>query len=188
MKYAAFEELKTEQLLLRKLREADAECYFECLGGREAVTRFMLWQPHKSLQESRDSIGKVLVRYGEKNGYCWAITRKNEDTVIGRIDLLRFDEEHSSCSFAYMLAEDFWNQGFGTEALQAVFTFAFENMQMQSITADHFRENPASGKVMQKVGMCYLKTEPSKYEKNGIFHDADVYTITYADWKQANNK
>lgn len=70
----AFEEIQTDRLLLRKLCRTDAECYFTRLGGCEEVTRYMLWKPHKSLEESRESIEKVLRSYQERPCYCWAKT------------------------------------------------------------------------------------------------------------------
>ena len=187
MKYTAFEELNTEHLRLRELRASDAERYYECMGGSEDVTKYMLWQPHKSLQESRESIEKVLKRYKEGNAYTWAITIAEDDEIIGRIDLLRFDEKENSCSFAYMLGKEFWGCGFGTESLKAVFAFAFEKMEIQKIVADHMSENIASGKVMQKAGMHHVTKHISKYEKCGVFYDADEYMITMDDWKRLHD-
>lgn len=187
MKYVELEELNTEHLRLRKLRASDVECYYNRVGSSEAVTRYMLWQPHKSLVESRESIEKVLARYEEGNGYTWAIALAEDDSIIGRIDLLRFDEKENSCSFAYMLGKGFWGCGFGTESLKAVFAFAFEKMEMQKIVADHMSENIASGKVMQKTGMHYVTKHISKYEKCGVFYDADEYMITMDDWKRLHD-
>lgn len=183
MKYAEFEQLETENLILRKFQKEDAKDFFQRVGGSEQVTKYMLWQPHKSVVESQESIEKIISRYDCEKGYTWAIALREDDSVIGRIDLLRFDEENSSCSFAYMLGKDFWGQGFGTEALRAVFAFAFEKMDMQKIIADHMSENVASGKVMQKARMHYVGKQLAKYEKNGTVYDADEYEITVEDWK-----
>lgn len=183
MKYAEFEQLETANLILRRFRREDAESFYERLGGSEKVTKYMLWQPHKSICESQESIEKILSRYEGENGYTWAIALREDDSIIGRIDLLRFDEAGSSCSFAYMLGDEFWGHGFGTEALKAVLKYAFEKMEMKIIIADHMSENVASGKVMQKVGMQYMKTLISKYQKDDKSYDADEYMITYNDWQ-----
>lgn len=183
MRYAMFEQLETQNLILRKFRREDAECFYARVGGSEKVTRYMLWQPHKSLRESQESIEKILSRYEGDNGYTWAIVLRADESIIGRIDLLRFDKTESSCSFAYMIGEEFWRQGFGTEALKAVISFAFEKMEMQTVIADHMSENVASGKVMKKAGMQYVQSYVSKYEKDGKCYDADEYMITYKDWK-----
>ena len=112
MKFAAFEDLNTRRLRLRKLRLSDAACYYERLGSSRDVTKYMLWQPHTSLQESEESIRKALAGYEVRRAYTWAIALPEDDSVIGRIDLLRFDEAQGCCSFAYMLGKDYWGQGF----------------------------------------------------------------------------
>ena len=187
MKYGQFERIKTSRLLLRDLRRTDIDCYYERLGGSEDVTRYMLWNPHRNREESLESIEKVLQKYQDGNCYSWAIALLEDDSLIGRIDLLRFDEENNCCSFAYMLGKEFWNQGFATEVLKAVFSFAFEKLHVGSIIADHMTANVASGKAMQKAGMHYVGTHPSKYEKCGEHFDADEYMITYDEWRKAQN-
>jgi len=188
MKYAAFRQLETPRLLLRELCMEDAEAFFSRLGGSPEVTKHMLWVPHRDISETYASIQKALNRYASGTGYRWAITLRHDAALIGIIDLLGFDEHAGNCSFAYMLGKDHWNRGFATEALEAVFRFAFTEMDMETITADHFAENPASGAVMAKVGMRRLETIPEKYEKDGSRHDAVVYRITRAQWQQIHTK
>lgn len=184
MKFPSIPTIETSRLWLRKLTLEDAEDYYRHLFGSEAVSRYMLWNPHQNIAESVASIRKVLRRYEEGRCYRWGITLKETDQLMGIIDLLRFDEETESCSFAYMLGECFWGKGFGTEALKAVFHFAFTQMEVTSITADHFTENPASGRVMEKAGMMRTRFLPDKYQKNEKTYNAIEYTITQADWNK----
>ena len=171
-------ELESKRLDLRKVRREDAEAYFRNLGSSEAVTRGMLWNPHVDISESVASIEKTLRRYGEGRCYRWAVTEKGCDELIGIIELLRFDESDRSCSFAYMLSPKVWGKGYGTEVLKTVFRFAFEEMGVEVIRADHFADNPASGRAMEKAGMIRVGQETGKYVKNGIAHDAVLYEIT----------
>ena len=187
MKYAIFEQLETENLILRKFKEEDVEYFFKRVGGSKNVTKYMLWQPHKSLKESRESIEKVISQYESGKCYAWGIALRSDDSIIGRIDLLRFNETESCCSFAYMLGEDFWGKGYGTEALKAVLKYAFEKMDMKKVIADHMSENVASGRVMKKAGMHYVQRHTLKYEKNGKYYDADECMITYEDWQMFNS-
>lgn len=182
MRFAPFQALSTQRLHLRKFRMEDAAAYFACLGSSEAVTRYMLWQPHQSISESEDSIRKILGRYESTTPYTWAITLRETGVLIGRVDLLRLDEQTGTCSFAYMLGADYWNNGYGTEVLRAVFSFAFTQLDVTAIEADHMADNPASGAAMRKAGMCYLGRIPDKYQKNEIWHDALCYRIMRKDW------
>lgn len=186
MRFVPFQALSTERLLLRIFRTDDAPAYFACLGGSDVVTKYMLWEPHRDVSESEASIQKIRHRYESSTPYTWAISPKGADTLIGRIDLLRLDEQTGTCSFAYMLGADFWNVGYGTETLKAVLQFAFMQLDASAIEADHMADNPASGAVMLKAGMTFQKTISNKYEKQGIYHNANVFRITKADWLTKN--
>ncbi|MBQ7000963.1 MAG: GNAT family N-acetyltransferase [Oscillospiraceae bacterium] len=180
MRFANFHPIETERLYLRQLRLEDVYEYYERLFGDGDVSRYMLFDPHQDIGESLESLQRKLERYEEGPYYCWGVTTKEEDSLIGLIELLRFDEAAESCSFVYMLGCDYWGQGYGTEMLQAVIRFAFEELGIERIVADHMTKNPASGAVMRKAGMTRIDTEEGKYEKLGIRYDADVYEICNA--------
>lgn len=182
MKFPELCPLETERLSLRKITRADISGYYRLFGSAE-VARWMLWEPHTDIQQSAAAVEKVLARYETGRCYRWGITRKGEDGLIGIIELLRFEEKAGSASFAYMLVPDVWGKGYGTEAVKAAFRFAFEKMEAEVITADHFADNPASGAVMRKAGMEFARILPGRYEKNGCKYDAAEYRMTKKRWE-----
>lgn len=182
MKYAPFREIETPRLRLRKLTIADVPLYYSRIGSSLEVTKYMLFSPHRDISESVASVEKALRRYGEGKCYRFCIALRDSNELIGIIEPLRFEEATGICSFAYMLAEDFWGRGYGTEALRAVLDFLFRDMEMVRVEADHMAENSASGAVMRKAGMNFLGILPGKYEKAGIQHDACLYAITREQW------
>ena len=177
MRFANFRELETEHLLLRKLQLGDVYEYYERLFGDADVSRYMLFEPHQSIMESLESVQEALKRYEEKDFYCWGVELKEEAGLMGLVQLVRFDEQANTCSFVYMLGCNYWNQGYGTEMLKAVFRFAFEDLVVERILADCMTKNAASARVMKKAGMKLIGTEEAKYEKLGISYDAEVYEI-----------
>lgn len=183
MRYADFAELTTARLRLRKLRESDAEDFYKFSSDTE-VSRYMLWKPHESVEESARSIENSIQKYELGSFYRWGIALADSDILIGMIQLLRFDENNSSCSFAYMLNKNHWNKGLGTEALSAILRYAFEEMQMEMVEADHMSDNVASGIVMKKCGMIHTGTDKNKYEKDGVSYDTDTYVITRSRWNE----
>lgn len=177
MKYVPFRNLETPRLILRDIRVEDVQEYYERLWGDGDVCRYLLHNPHQDIGESYEQIQEILRQYEAGKFYRWGITEKDDDSLIGIIGLVRIDEETSQCSFAYLLACDYWNRGYGTEALREVIRFAFEELELKRIVADHMAENPASGAVMRKAGMTHIGTEKGKYEKQCVLHDAEVYEI-----------
>ena len=177
MKYVPFRNLETPRLILRDIRMEDIQEYYERLWGDGDVCRYLLHDPHQDIGESLAAIEDILQQYEKGNFYRWGIAEKGDGSLIGIVGLVRIDEENSVCSFAYLLGCDYWNRGYGTEVLKEVFRFAFEELGIRRIVADHMAENPASGAVMRKAGMKHIATETGKYEKHGYLHDAEVYEI-----------
>ena len=184
MYYTDFENLYTPRLCLRKLTMEDVPLYYARIGSSPEVTKYMLFSPHKDISESVASIEKALRRYEEGKCYRFCIALRDTEELIGVIEPLRFLEADSSCSFAYMLARDFWGKGYGTEALTAVLSFLFDKMEMERVEADHMGANAASGAVMRKCGMVKTGFAPGKYEKDGVCYDAVQYAITKEQWKR----
>ncbi len=184
MRFPQIPTMETERLTLRRLRLTDARDYFDRIGSSAAVTRFMTFNPHTSLDDSIASMEKTLRRYESGESYRWGITVKGDDRIIGVFDLLTFDREKNTCCFAYMLGENWWGRGYGTEAMLAAFRFAFEEMGVERIAVDHFSENAASGAVMRKAGMRHTGTRVAAYEKNGVKHDAECYELTREEWNR----
>ena len=177
MRFAEMETLETTRLILRKQTMEDLYDYYERISSDGEVSRYMLWEPHQDIGETLALFEKVQVQYEEGRYYRWVAELKDGDGVIGTVSLLRFDEEESSCSFAYMFGKEWWGQGYATEALEAVFQFAFEKMEIVKISADHFSSNGASGAVMRKLGMTHTGTVKAKYEKHGFPIDAECYEL-----------
>ena len=180
MNFAPMKELETARLNLRQIRFDDLYDYYERLGSDGEVTRYLNFEPHQDIGESIAAIEKILERYEAGSSYCWGIALKEDDSLIGRFDLLRFDEEEESCSFAYMLGEAWWNRGYATEAMKEVFRFAAEELGIRRIAADHMAPNAASGAVMRKAGMVPTGVIPGKYEKHGQIYDAVCYELALA--------
>ena len=82
--------MKTERLILRKLEYRDAPFYYERITSRPAVAKTMLWEPHSCVNETETVFQKILSRYEDSGYHRWAIALRNDDTVIGTAELLRF--------------------------------------------------------------------------------------------------
>ncbi len=177
MNFAPMKELQTQRLNLRQLRFDDVYDYYERLASDGEVTKYMVYEPYQDIGESLADIEELLARYDQGGCYCWAIALKEDDSLIGRFDLLRFDEDQESCSFAYMLGRAWWGQGYAAEAMKAVFDFAARELEVRKIIGEHMAPNAASGAVMRKAGMVQTGVIPGKYEKHGQIYDAVCYEL-----------
>jgi RimJ/RimL family protein N-acetyltransferase len=96
--------------------------------------------------------------------------------LIGAMGLI-LDLPHQRAELGYWIGQPYWNQGYATEALEAVLKFGFETLKLNKLHARHMTRNPASGRVMQKVGMWYEGRQVQHIYKWGQFEDLECYAL-----------
>ena len=79
-------------------------------------------------------------------------------------------------SLMYYIAESHWGQGFATEAISAFLPELFDRFPINTLAADHFEDNPASGRILRKMG--FVETGKDTASSKGRLEPATV--ITYA--------
>ena len=142
--------LYTDRLLLRRFTPNDLEAFF-LIFSDTAANRFLPWYPVRNRAEAKDFFEKrYAARYDKAQGCAYAICLKNDNLPIGYINIAD-DESHD---LGYGLRSDFWRQGIAAEAGRAVIAQAKRD-GLPYLTATHDKNNPASGAVMQKIGMTY---------------------------------
>lgn len=151
--YIGTPRIETKRLILRKLDLTDTQSVFDHWLSDERVTDNRINAAHQSVSETKERLNKIVDEYGSKEFCYWGIERKDTGELIGEIDLYNFDKDTENCEVSYSLGFKWWNQGYGTEALRAVVEFGFKHMNVHKISAAHNTDNPASGKIMSKVGM-----------------------------------
>jgi ribosomal-protein-alanine N-acetyltransferase len=78
----------------------------------------------------------------------FVIEHKQAGVFLGMAGLHTDD----ACEFGYWLGKPFWGQGFATEAARRLAEYAFEVLELESLHAGWFYDNPASGHVLAKLG------------------------------------
>ena len=114
-------------------------------------------------------VARALTSY--KCSVC--IVEKESNEPIGSISVLRTFDKDKRAEIGYALGEKWWGKGYTTEALIGVIEYLFSNSEYLVICAKHDTENIASGKVMQKSGMKFIK-QIKGGGKNNIHPVCDV--------------
>jgi ribosomal-protein-alanine N-acetyltransferase len=177
--------LTTDRLILRALKESDAEAIFR-YSSNPNVARYTLWEPHRSVEDGKQFVHEyAFKKYADNNPEPFGITLKsNPDEVIGTMGCWWNPKNHLCMEMGYALSENFWNQGIATEAAKVVRDYCFENYDVNRIQAHHQSENTASGRIMQKIGMKLEGTHRQRIFAKGRFWDMVVYAILRDDWEK----
>lgn len=174
--------IETLRLVLRRFGEKDAKDMYQNWAGDPEVCKYLSWGPHSNEEVSRKRILSWISNYIRYNSYVWVLEYKKTSAAIGSLSVEIADDKARMCEVGYCLGKEYWNQGLMTEALLAVMHYLFYEVGYQTIQAKHDVLNIGSGRVMQKAGMKYFKTELEVgVRRDGTYYDCDVYVRNIID-------
>ena len=175
----------TERLVLRMLTPADAPDVAR-LAGRREIADTTISIPHPlSEEQARDWVAARTNRQRAGKEAAFAVTLKDDDRLIGAVGLREINREHSHAEMSLWIDVDQWGKGYATEAARAVLRLAFERLKLNRVYAHHMVRNPASGRVLEKIGMQPEGMLRQCVRKWGVFEDVVIRAIVRADWSKA---
>jgi len=140
--------LETERLLLRLPEAADISHFVPLLQDFE-VAKNLSRAPHPYTEDDACAFITHAAR-GWRTGedLAFAILRKKGSAYIGACGL----HPSRDWEFGYWLGKAFWGQGYATEAGARAVAYAFEERGADRLNACWYTDNPASGRVLEKLG------------------------------------
>jgi len=180
--------METERLVLRPLKPDDAAAFARLAGSRE-IAHTTITIPHPfSENQARQWI---VARTGQSEagkGIVFAIATMADAQLIGTVGLREIDAEHSQAEIGFWIGAPSWGKGYATEAARRVIRYAFEECNLNRVYAHHMVRNPASGRVLEKLGMKREGLLRQRIRKWGVFEDVVLLAILRDDWAQTCGK
>ncbi len=174
--------IATPRLLLRPFAPSDA-ADLSRLAGERAIADTTLNVPHPYEREMADEwIATHPGAFESGEAVQFAITLRASGELLGSIGLSSIDLRHSRAELGYWIATTHWNQGFCTEAARAVIDHAFTVLRVRRVYANHLPRNPASGRVLRKLGMQHEGRQRQHVERWGVWEDLELYGLLAVEW------
>lgn len=171
--------LETDRLILRPFRPDDAATVQRLAGVPDvALTTQNIPYPYE------DGMAEAWIA---THGPAWdhgrfltlAVTTP-EEGVVGAVSL-HIAAAHERGELGYWVGQPFWNRGYATEAARTMMTYGFEELGLNRVQARHMTRNPASGRVMEKLGMHTEGVQRGHARAHGEFEDVAMYGILRSD-------
>lgn len=166
---------ETPRLLLRRFTIEDAPLIYQ-LNSDPEIVKYV----HEPVLENIDQAKKILIenilpQYILNFGR-WAIHKKDDHQFIGWCGI-KYIPKSGIYDLGYRLMKTAWGRGYATEAARHAILYSINQLQISVITAMAYIENIASQKVIEKLGMNFIK--------NDIIGNVPVkvYIISIADIK-----
>ena len=139
---------RTKRLLLRPGWIEDAPALFEAIAD-EAVVRNLASAPWPYTPDHAHAF-LATERRGDEPALLIFLRTAGAPELIGTIGLAR--RRPDELDLGYWIARRHWNRGYATEAGEALVRAARESFRAPRLVAGHFLDNPASGRVLEKLG------------------------------------
>jgi RimJ/RimL family protein N-acetyltransferase len=152
--------IETDRLILRQFCLDDAED----LNNICNEAYILKWMPDwkSSVERRRRWIGLIDSLYSaatkETARIMLAVTLKTDGTLIGMVGMGNKEEVDNEIEVAYFISERFSNNGYISEAVKAMVSWAFENLGLDYFIAIVEPDNIPSQRVVEKSGFIKLDT------------------------------
>lgn len=146
--------LETERLYLRELNVNDAE-HFYLLNLDKDVMKYTGEEAFENIEKAKDFLRNY--DHYEKYGFGrWAVINKGNSEFLGWCGL-KFTEKLNEYDIGFRFFKKYWNKGYATESSKACLSYGRNELKMCEILGRAMKENKASIKVLEKIGLEYVK-------------------------------
>ena len=167
----------TERLWIREYQKRDIDGFLHVIRQPEIyATTYGIPKDYSRL---RAKWWLKTIKENQKNNtaYEFAVILRDTGQYIGNVGLINVSFEHNRADISYYIDKDYMNQGYATEAAKEMLQYGFQTYGFNKIQGICMHCNPASRRVMEKIGMKYEGTLRQDLLKDGIYCDIDVLSI-----------
>jgi RimJ/RimL family protein N-acetyltransferase len=166
----------TERLRLRPFTSDDAEAVTALVSDRR-IAADTLAIPHPYERAMAESwLAGHAGAFARGESATFAVVALDSGALVGCVGL-GISREHQRAEIGWWIGVPYWGRGYCTEAAEAVMRWALETLGLHRIDAHHLSRNPASGRVMQKLGMQHEGKLRGHVRKWGVQEDVELYGV-----------
>lgn len=166
--------LETERLILRPFEITDDYDIYTMWASDDEVTKYLTWNTHKSIDDTRYILNIWLEQYQKKERINCAIVIKETNQLIGGIDVVGYLD--GTPVIGYVISRKYWNNGYTTEACKCLLNYLF-NQGYEKVRIDAVVENIASNRVIQKCGGKLINVIDDYIESKNMYCKINQYEI-----------
>ncbi len=182
--------LEAPRLLLRPLAEEDVDAVHRLYADWDVAKSLSRIAHPFSVEAARQFVAEARAASERGSGYVLGLFKRRSGAFVGVVSLripstdsARREEDRADDAglgiLGYAVAPPYWRQGLASEGAKRMVEFAFDDLRLDRLQASALRENPASGRVLERLG--FAVAEPGIAEEplyGGPARLADRYLLT----------
>ncbi len=147
--------IESPRLLLRQFTLADADSLLQ-LNSNPAVMQYLHEAPLHTIADAEKVLTDIIFPQYKNNLGRWALHLKENNQFLGWCGL-KYLAEKDEVDLGYRLLQEHWGKGFATEAALHCVEYGFKKLSLPLIIGRAHVDNKASIKVLEKVGMEFVR-------------------------------
>lgn len=173
--------IETDRLRLRKIVMTDLDDVYE-YASRPLVSEYLLWEPHPSVEHTKEYLRAIKKEYSKKRFYDWAIALKESNKMIGTCGFTTIRFEENTADVGYVLSDLYWKNGYASEAMTEVLKYGFYTLNLDSLSARIMSENSASIHLAEKMHFAPDYTKTEKVQIKGRYATVLTYVLSKSSY------
>lgn len=117
-------------------------------------------------------------------GYEYGLFDRETGAYIGHTGLCNVRKDQRSAVLTYFIHPELWGRGYASEAGEAMLALGFGALELMRIGGSCMAKNPASRRVLLKLGMQYEGTGRRELCKDGEYLDVEHFSILFPEWQE----
>lgn len=168
-----------ERVRLRALERTDIPRMVKWLNDPEVKRYLRMYWP---ISQAEEEIWFER-QLGNPNSRIFAIETE-DGTHIGNISLDEIDWKNRKATMGIIIGErSYWDQGYGTDAVKTLLSFAFNELNLNRIELSVYDFNPRAIRCYEKCGFVIEGRLRESIFRNGRYHDEIKMAILREEWR-----
>jgi ribosomal-protein-alanine N-acetyltransferase len=145
--------IETERLVIRELRESDADGAHRVYGDPEVMRYVGSGGKARTWEQSAAGVARMMEGQRANGFSLWAVELRETGEMIGVCGVVHVDGTGPDVELVYEFQRSAWGRGYATEAARACLAAALGPLGLSRVVALAYPENAQSIRIMQKLGM-----------------------------------
>jgi RimJ/RimL family protein N-acetyltransferase len=175
--------LQGRRVFLRPFERSDAETYRRWRADAAPMS-LAGWSDRAplSLAEVEGRIERLATDHG-KEGFSFLICLLDDERPIGEAMLFGIDRANGNAGLGIFIGEpDEWGKGYGTDAVDVLVAFAFEELRVERVWLNVGTDNARARRSYEKAGFVHEGTLRHDRYEGGRYTDGDMMSILREEW------
>lgn len=174
--------LHTSRLTLRAPRPGDRDDLF-ALHSDADVMRYFSEPPWTDPARAAAQIAKDSAAFEREESFRFAMIDKQSGRMIGNCTLFALNAQNRRAEIGYALQRQHWGKGYMGEALRALLTHAFTDLDLNRLEADIDPRNAGSLDCLERLGFNREGLLPERWIVGGEVCDTVLYGMLRRNWE-----